>query len=219
MRTVLSSDEIAAVWIKQTQPHARCSSHMSFEGRKFYSYGTVVAEIVTYRGKTAFLVNSWSYSHTTSRHVNRIRYAIPKGVPHFEVPGVGINDRRSFGDLKRIMSAWQKNIEYILHESKEAREPKQTRLLIDAYHSTLRLRAFGAFFGLSLRKYDVALPFSEQKIKALIRERAQYEKEARHERAERARLAIAVRRLSPDEKISTRKVHAMYAAAKRERLT
>jgi len=76
MRTVLRSDEIATVWAAQTQPHGRCSSNMSFDGRKFYSYGTVVAEIVVHRGKVAYLVNNWHFSDTTSRHVNLVRCAI-----------------------------------------------------------------------------------------------------------------------------------------------
>jgi hypothetical protein len=220
MRTVLRSDEIATVWAAQTQPHGRCSSNMSFDGRKFYSYSTVVAEIIVHRGKVAYLVNDWHFSSTTSCHVGLVRCAIPKKAQRFEVPGIDVNDYRSFGDLQRVLGALQNNAVAVLRQSEKAREPKRTRLLIEAYHIVLNQRAFAAFFGLSTRKHAVTLPVTEHEMKTIIRKRAAQEKIARREREERAHLGSImkpiVRRLLPDRDFTTRDVYIMHANAKRE---
>lgn len=44
MRTVVKSDEIGHLWAHQTQDRAR-AGNLSFQGKEFYSYSTVIARI------------------------------------------------------------------------------------------------------------------------------------------------------------------------------
>ncbi len=67
MKTVFSNQQCAHVWAAQTQPHGRSAS-MHFDGRKLYSYQTVIAMLhdVGESGECVALFNSRRYSATTS---------------------------------------------------------------------------------------------------------------------------------------------------------
>jgi hypothetical protein len=216
MKTYLAPEEIAAVWVRQSQETGRCTSNMHFSGRKFYSYGTVVAELLTHLGKSVFLVNSWHYSDTTSRHVNLVRCAIPKRAKRFEVPGVHRGSYVSFSDPERILKGWKAQADRLIADSAKAREPKATRLIIEARQVTITMREFAAFFGLSLDDYPVALPLSEKAILKIIRERKAREPIALREREERARLAHGLRRHLPEKAITTRHVYECWKKATAE---
>jgi len=212
MRNVLTSDEIATAWARQTQPSARCSSHMSFGGNDFYSYSTVVASIVHYGDKTAYLVTDSHYSDTTSRHINLARCAVPREAKVFRVIGTS-EGGYNFSNFDRILTCWRAEVRDLLEESANAREPKKTRLLIEAHRVTVEMRDFADYFGLSLDAYQVQLPVSEAEILATIRLREEQDEIRRRETAERAQLAKVMRRLHGE--VATRAVYNAYEAAKK----
>ena len=75
MKTVLKSKEIAHVWAHQKQSEGR-SGNMSFRDSGFYSYSTCIARVIEAKGIKAFVVDSESFSITTSSHQSAVRNAI-----------------------------------------------------------------------------------------------------------------------------------------------
>jgi hypothetical protein len=69
MKTVFSSSrEIPHLWAHQTQSSAR-AGNVSFEGLKFYSYRTVIAQLVeTKPGQFVAVFDSCRYSVSTAKH-------------------------------------------------------------------------------------------------------------------------------------------------------
>lgn len=82
---------VAHLWAHQTQEDARFSGgNFYFNGNTIYSYGNhFPCGIVVYnrKGEKAYVLNSDSYSHTTSKHMWDVRSAIPHGELIFESPG------------------------------------------------------------------------------------------------------------------------------------
>lgn len=76
MKTVFTSREIAHVWANQSQQSGRCPANMRFDGDKFYSYATVIANRVRQKGKVAFVVDQHSFSSSTSKHQHFVNAAI-----------------------------------------------------------------------------------------------------------------------------------------------
>jgi hypothetical protein len=71
-----TSKEIAHVFCNRGSTNGRCPGNMSFNGDKFYSYSTVITRRLTYKGKTAYIIDNGSFSVSTSRHRSYVRYAI-----------------------------------------------------------------------------------------------------------------------------------------------
>lgn len=68
MKTVFSnSREIPHLWAHQTQSEAR-AGNVSFRGLKFYSYSTVIAQLVETRGGMVAVFDSCRYSVSTAKH-------------------------------------------------------------------------------------------------------------------------------------------------------
>jgi hypothetical protein len=80
MKTVFPSHELAHVWAAQSQTHGRCASSMSFQGKDFYSYRTVIARILD-DGSVA--VAQDRYSHATSKHQSYVRQAVNHKKIHY----------------------------------------------------------------------------------------------------------------------------------------
>jgi hypothetical protein len=79
MKQVFTSREIAHVWAQQKQPSGRSAGNMSFDGTKFYSYRTVIAQFTPYKtadGTPIVLVADHVYSATTSHHQGFVRDAL-----------------------------------------------------------------------------------------------------------------------------------------------
>jgi len=90
MKKVFSSHaQLAHVWVQQTQSKGR-SSNMFFEGTRIYSYGFhyCAARIHTVKGKRFALVRSDAYSHSTAKHLCRIRGALNNLMPFFCVEDI-----------------------------------------------------------------------------------------------------------------------------------
>lgn len=69
MKTVYPSRELGHLWAHATQPNARNGTNsVHFEGDAFYSYQTVIARRLTYRGRLGFVIDRASFSNTTSKH-------------------------------------------------------------------------------------------------------------------------------------------------------
>lgn len=77
MKHVFStSAEVAHLWAHQTQDNARCRN-ASFDGFKYYSYSTVIAEIRRNdRGEELVLLCVSNYSSTTTTHKYEVRRAV-----------------------------------------------------------------------------------------------------------------------------------------------
>ena len=71
-----TSAEVAHLWANQVQYDARCRN-ATFNGFKFYSYSTVIAEIRRNdRGEELVLLCVGNYSNTTSKHKYEVRRAV-----------------------------------------------------------------------------------------------------------------------------------------------
>lgn len=141
MRKFVSSHEIARLWAHQSQPEARCPSAMSFRGKDFYSYATIIASIATNpKGEKAFLLNDWKYSITTTRHQSDVRRAIPHGATVFLIPGP------PFRNPSQSVPAWHVRLEVKLETALKSRQPKKSRLLGEVEADLSELRKYGEFF-------------------------------------------------------------------------
>lgn len=77
VKETFDSNEIAHIWAHQSAPRGRVSGgNMSFEGTQFRSYSTVIANIIKYKGKSAFVLDEASFSVTTAKHMNQVRHAV-----------------------------------------------------------------------------------------------------------------------------------------------
>jgi len=96
MRTVVNSGEVAHIWAHQTQETARNSGDtVSFQGKLFYSYSTVIASMHDRRRPikdtqigTLILLNERDYSVTTTQHKSSVVSAISPA-PIISVPKLG----------------------------------------------------------------------------------------------------------------------------------
>tara|TARA_R110002167_G_scaffold206741_1_gene410865 strand:+ start:255 stop:1172 length:918 start_codon:yes stop_codon:yes gene_type:complete len=81
MKKVFTNSMVAHVWAQQNQPEGRNSgSSIFFEGATIYSYGKhfpMASFKTNAKEETCILVNSQSYSITTSQHQSLVRQAIP----------------------------------------------------------------------------------------------------------------------------------------------
>jgi hypothetical protein len=156
-----SSDDIAFAWARQESEDGRCPASMTFEGRKFYSYATCIAEIVNYEGQRVVLVNKTHYSNTTTQH----QYHVARAVRHIqvEVKVFEVHDidtgTSSLADLPKLLRGYQERAEKLLRESGSAqREIKRSRLIVEAYQIVVQMREVAQFFKMDLTDYPVKLP-------------------------------------------------------------
>jgi len=86
-RNVYPTDEIAHLWMHQTQDSARNpQGNFYFSGATIFSYGShfPIAKLVTgAKGEQAVLFTERKYSNTTAKHVGLVHQAIPNEVPYY----------------------------------------------------------------------------------------------------------------------------------------
>lgn len=76
MKTVFDNRQCAHIWAQQNQPNGRGSKgSIYFEGKTIYSYGRHFP-MASFLNDHVVLVNSDSYSISTSKHQNYVSYAI-----------------------------------------------------------------------------------------------------------------------------------------------
>ncbi len=76
MKTVFRSKEIAHVWANEAAPYGNSPASTRFDGDRFYSFATVIANRIRHRGKVAYVVDSSTFSSFTSKHQGRVLQAI-----------------------------------------------------------------------------------------------------------------------------------------------
>lgn len=165
----------------------RCAASESFDGDRYYSYATVIAERVTLRGKVAYVLNRTQYSVTTSGHQNGVRQAIPDGETVFEVSGIGRGARTLFNNAKQcgnLVFDYSVNAA-AEHEGKSKRARTEYSKDFHAGMSRRMLKQAAAaseFFRLR-RKVDAATVSRLEK-----RAEAERKRLAKHDREEQARV-------------------------------
>ena len=180
MKTYFDSNVIAHQWVHRLAPRGSCPQSKSFEGDKFYSYGTEIARLCEHKGKQYVLMNNSGYSVTTSKHQIDVRGSIPESVPIFTVSncGRGISLDGFTGD---------KLLDYQLDRAaqSQAKADKANRVNKDKHLATVAgilesAKGIANFFGLK-RKIDT---------KAIARFAARINAEkARQEQAAKTRQA------------------------------
>lgn len=101
MKTVFTNDMVCHVWAQQTQDNGRNSNRsIFFDGGTIYSYGKhfpMASFVFNDKGESCILINSKSYSVTTSQHQNSVIHSIDMvAQPVFYVPGTS---NTIFGDM------------------------------------------------------------------------------------------------------------------------
>lgn len=104
MKTVFDNRQAAHVWAQQNQPSGRSSNgNLFFEGKTIYSYGYhfPIASFITH---DTVLVNSDSYSISTSKHQNYVAGAIShKNRLHVSTRVIkAFSNEREFGPNTRL---------------------------------------------------------------------------------------------------------------------
>lgn len=112
MKTKFSNSELSHVWANQTQTHGK-GSNMFFEHGTIYSYGYhfKLAQFVNNKeGEKCILINSSSYSNTTSKHQSLVWRAIPQNIPFFRVVSF-------FNDIDASSTAHKENLTHYINEA------------------------------------------------------------------------------------------------------
>lgn len=112
MKTKFSNSELSHVWANQTQTHGK-GSNMFFEHGTIYSYGYhfKLAQFVNNKeGEKCILINSSSYSNTTSKHQSLVWRAIPQNIPFFRVISF-------FNDIDASSTAHKENLTHYINEA------------------------------------------------------------------------------------------------------
>lgn len=175
MKTVFKSEEIAHIWAHKSAPYGKSPGAVSFDGPVIRSYSTAIARHIEHKGKAAIILNTTSYSVTTSgKHQPRIRQAIHGlGIPVFWIDGQPMGTGLSLtGD-----ELFTYYIEKAAQCLKDAQQPRIRPHTVEAHkaraaHALEQAKAVAAFFGLR-RKVD------EKAIERLAAAKARAEKRER----------------------------------------
>ena len=79
------NSDISHNWAHQLKSSQGGSSNFSFQGKKIYSYSTVIGQIVEVNKQTIYLLNTGSASNTTSKHQSLAFGAIPNDAIKFSI--------------------------------------------------------------------------------------------------------------------------------------
>lgn len=108
----MNNTQVAHLWANQAKPSAK-GSNFYFDGPALYSFGShfCVGRIVkNKRGEKAFLLNSASYSISTSRHQTYARRAIASGERIFYCSGAYADHKANRAGFKYSLSKALKRI-------------------------------------------------------------------------------------------------------------
>lgn len=183
MKTVFTNSEVCHVWAQQRQYEGRNGTgSIFFRGGTIYSYGEhfPMARILREHGFVA-LLNSDSYSVTTSRHQNTVYWAV-NHMRCFHVPNVMASGKKQH----------KKNYQYLIADYKRclkkaaATRTWQGMWLDNAQKALDSANEYTKLFKLGYRQK--AFEYDEKELKAaLARERKQARKRnaARREKEEK----------------------------------
>lgn len=122
-RYVYPTNEIAHLWIHQSQDNARNqTNNLYFYGNTIYSYGShfPIAQIYDKDSHIVFMTTK-TYSNTTSKHINYVQYAI-NHKQIFNVPNVEVNNIRDKNSHKGNLNHYFDLIEVLVGKHKRARK-------------------------------------------------------------------------------------------------
>ena len=173
MRTVFKTAELPHIWVNQSALYGESPSALSFEGEAIYSYSTVLARLISHKGKRAVLINDWRFSNSMSKHQSYVRRAIPDTLPRFFV--CEPRGARLLHDGAAIFAHAIAQASECAKAAQGTRQGTLKRSRLESKQASWLARAkeASAFFGLR-RKVD------EQAISRLAAAAAKAEKEAVH---------------------------------------
>lgn len=135
-RCYSSYDSLAHEWVyaePEFDGYARerrmfCRQGDSYDDGAIYSYGThfmIARKVKDKNGKRVFLINSNTYSSTTTTHQGAVKRAIPDSEKAIEVPDCSVNHafniryyfRQLEAKVDQASKAWKKNKPYYLSEA------------------------------------------------------------------------------------------------------
>jgi hypothetical protein len=135
MKTVFTNHMVAHVFAQQQQQNGTSSNGaFSFFGSELKSYNTVIGKFVK---PDLLLVNSYSYSVTTSNHISLLRNAISGNVTVLECPNINIKLGTKHGYTeKQNKIAHTENLSYFKNETKKAiLKASRARTMKDYYNN------------------------------------------------------------------------------------
>lgn len=193
MKTTFTSQEIAHVWAHKSAPYGKSPGAVSFDGAVIRSYSTAIARHIEHKGKPAIVLNTTSYSVSTSKHFGRIASAIHGlDMPVFRVDGQPMGaDLRFSGD-----ELFTYYVEKAAQCLKAAEQPRIRPHTVEAHKGRAssaleQAKAVAAFFGLRKKVDEKAIQrLAAAKARAEKRERIAREKAEARER-ERQQSAYA----------------------------
>lgn len=204
-KTVVTNSQVAHLWAHQSQSSARSGNgNASFDGATLYSYSTPIANIVTdNHGVKVALIDTATYSVTTSGHQSSARSAVHNVMDSYQVPFIGVYGGRIYsrdgrgenyhaanvahfvelfrGDLKtylRSRDEWR--IKYSLERATE--RPEMIRGYVERFGVVVELPDFAAEIAAAQEKR--AAKDAKANTPAQV-EKREKEKAARVERARR----------------------------------
>lgn len=180
MKTVFTSDEIPHLWANKSVPHGRSASALSFDGPQIMSYSTCMGLHVEHKGKPAIIINTRSYSVTTSKHQSWIRRAIPSDVPAFWYDG----EPPTYETGKTLYEYSVKQAAEALAKAEKARR-KADSFKADAAQWLERAKFINEFFTLRRKVDEKAI----ERLKDASASAARREKQQREAREAKERIA------------------------------
>jgi hypothetical protein len=183
MKTVFNNRELCHIFASQSQDEGR-GSNMSFRGDTLFSYSTAIFKIGKFKGKQYLLVNSTSYSTTTSKHKSYAWSGLHHIEPTFRIEAGRRGEHVLDLSPKEIVKYW---VDRGNERSKDTHKLRriQYEIFIGAKgHYEEAIRA-AEFFGMGTSKMKAAIA----KLKKLAEPfKADYEKfhAASEERREKA---------------------------------
>ncbi len=157
-RHVFPTDEIAHLWMHQTQKDARNpQGNFYFDGDTIYSYGghfPIARHVTNVRGEKAVVITTRRYSNTTASHVSAVRRAIPDDVKRFDVVNVRPQSYRvNEVDHEQNMGAFVSEAKEALETAKRSRTYGLNKL--DTAFGLLRdAKSYAKFFDLEFPDKD-----------------------------------------------------------------
>jgi hypothetical protein len=187
-----TSGEIAHIWAHQKAENGRVSGNvrrMSFDGTRFYSYRTAIANIIKAKGKSAFVVDCASFSNTTSGHQSAVRSAIRNlGQAFFVHCG-------SYGQTLDFTPAQLRDLYLAEYRDNETHSRHKAKAASQYLHRVSRLRnaiEVCQYFGLGVARLQAELAKQREQIDAattLVKSHEEKCKARRELKWERKRIA------------------------------
>lgn len=121
MKHVFTGKTIDHAWVHRQAPWGNTGTrgNESFDGDRFFSYSTCIAERLTVNKKDIYFISRYRYSSSTGSHINGVRHAIPATCEILTVIGVRRGTRNILPD-KPDRKRWaQEEIGALLKEAGE----------------------------------------------------------------------------------------------------